>query len=654
MKSVKCFFFLLILISFGATTSYAQQQRKYRNHEEIELQNGLKVEVLRSRGEGDAEELDVIYFTEKRQTGKRMWQSASILRGEERAALIARGVKVETEKPASTTKKTTEPVVKKTPEKAVDEAPVNKTTVEKTTPKKAEPVVAKEPAPVKKKEEEKFVAPAVMENSDVEPYVLNNKVRQANANAVANESATALKSVEKTIETPVDKTAKVLPTVVTRKVKEVLENAEENAVVKEVAKEVEKPAKVAETFKKEEVAKTTTIASQKTLVKDVVKAPEKPAKSTKTTKKTNEAKTVIQLTEEPKVTLETVKTPERSVEENNAYNERVNNTPYDPKAFAAPIRMDKIKDTLEADFLVNGIQPAKELKATSSIPVTATAEVKQKEQPLVPKPIEVPKVAEVPQKAAEKKEETALLPVTETITHQAEKTTSIIPEVTSRTTSMVGVKVEVNVNGVWKRASVIETEGELLYKVHFDGMSSDNDDWVPPRLTRKQSSGSPATSPMVIPEAEKASPTVLKAGTPVAKNTKQADCNFKAPGTAVKASDNFSESLAKRKIYENYASLAKMSDEAPSNIGVTFQSISTIQPFSNNVNILAGGTVEYTYTKAPAGAFVYPVIAKYIVCEQYATGTKRRMVEANFGCFRNKEGLWSCTMSAAPDEKAID
>ncbi len=79
----------LIITSIGfflLLQSLQAQVRKFRPNEVIDAGNGLKIEVLKCRGEGEAEECDVIYFTEKRQQGKRVWEKSVKIKELEQAA----------------------------------------------------------------------------------------------------------------------------------------------------------------------------------------------------------------------------------------------------------------------------------------------------------------------------------------------------------------------------------------------------------------------------------------------------------------------------------------------------------------------------------------------------------------------------------------
>lgn len=86
---INIFQLFLLLIS---VSSFAQTTQSYRHHEEIEVGNGMKVEILSCVGEGPTEECDCIYFKDKRQNGTRTKQNANRLKEEERAAYLAKSL----------------------------------------------------------------------------------------------------------------------------------------------------------------------------------------------------------------------------------------------------------------------------------------------------------------------------------------------------------------------------------------------------------------------------------------------------------------------------------------------------------------------------------------------------------------------------------
>ena len=74
------------VVYFFLLSSSQSQVRKFRPNEVIDAGNGLKIEVLKCRGEGEAEECDVIYYTEKRQQGRRVWEKSGKIKELEQAA----------------------------------------------------------------------------------------------------------------------------------------------------------------------------------------------------------------------------------------------------------------------------------------------------------------------------------------------------------------------------------------------------------------------------------------------------------------------------------------------------------------------------------------------------------------------------------------
>ena len=69
-------------------SAIAQELKPFVAHEVIEIGGGQKIEILRCRGEGPVEECDCIYYTDKRQNGKRMWQNANQIRQEQKSAQL--------------------------------------------------------------------------------------------------------------------------------------------------------------------------------------------------------------------------------------------------------------------------------------------------------------------------------------------------------------------------------------------------------------------------------------------------------------------------------------------------------------------------------------------------------------------------------------
>jgi hypothetical protein len=121
------------------------------------------------------------------------------------------------------------------------------------------------------------------------------------------------------------------------------------------------------------------------------------------------------------------------------------------------------------------------------------------------------------------------------------------------------------------------------------------------------------------------------------------NCDFDPPGAKIFNADKFSAALARRVIYDRYRMFANGTLLAPLKVGVTFLSFQVGKPFTNIVR----GAFRIN-DAAPAGATIYPVKSKHIVCEQYRDSTRRKQIESNFACFKNKDGEWVCGIDSIP------
>lgn len=73
MTRLSAIFILLFIVG----SSLSAQVRKFQQNEVIDAGSGMKLEILNCRGEGDNEECEVIYYTDKMQQGKRQWEKTS-------------------------------------------------------------------------------------------------------------------------------------------------------------------------------------------------------------------------------------------------------------------------------------------------------------------------------------------------------------------------------------------------------------------------------------------------------------------------------------------------------------------------------------------------------------------------------------------------
>ena len=131
----------------------------------------------------------------------------------------------------------------------------------------------------------------------------------------------------------------------------------------------------------------------------------------------------------------------------------------------------------------------------------------------------------------------------------------------------------------------------------------------------------------------------------VAKPDEQVDCDVAPPGPKVADTDRFSIGLAQRKLYDNYQlSVRPGGLDSPLKVGVAWQSTKFVRSFTNSVDV-QGYRIN---DAAPAGATIYRVSSKHIVCEQYRNSTERRQVESNYACFKNRDGEWACGVDGMP------
>jgi len=186
---------------------------------------------------------------------------------------------------------------------------------------------------------------------------------------------------------------------------------------------------------------------------------------------------------------------------------------------------------------------------------------------------------------------------------------------------------EVNVNGSWERAVIVDQETEYLYKIHHAGTSSDEDEWVPVSQIRDIDSAKKAATPVKEVKAKSIAATI--------------NCSFAAPAPPVSNGDRFSENLAKRKIFERITAGGN-TNNGNTKIGVTFLTLKNEEPLVNTVSVSAAKALEVKYSFAPPGAMIYPVKAQMNVCEQTSGETTSKTVTHNYGCFRNSEGAWAC------------
>jgi hypothetical protein len=620
MKSVKFLVpVFIVFFSFFTTSTHAQQQKRtYYPHEELELQDGLKVEILRSRGEGDNEELDVIYYTTKRQLGKRMWERADVIREKEQTAIDERNANARAAAPANV-----KPAPANMPAKPVTEIPhkIDTALTVINTPAQNNAVVTPgvekldKPATAAKPTETPVVTKqkSTAKKDKIKTKPLTSVPEQKN---IGNNVKAVDSAVAKTIDMPVEDKG------TNTEVNSAAPVTETTAATKQkiTAKKVKTKTKVVPP------ANTAKITGVDSAVANVDAPKQADANAGNTIKDTTTQSLVVSAT-------------------NKTTTPAVANVPKTKtKIKKAPVSKAPTHATTPPP--TTDTPPTTSAESTTNNTVTTT-------NPPVEKTVESPKV-----EPAKVDSSSIAATNTNTNTNATEKTAdvpvtqnadaTVAPVVNDATGIGVGSKVEANVDGGWKPASVVETEGNLLYKVHFDGETSDDDEWMAASQVRK---ATPLVAPVASRKEDKSAPLkTLKA----ADKSAAQNCTFKAPVPPVSESEQFSLNLAKRKIYDAYVNNMKKAATPASKYGMTFISINTLEPFINTFTMLSSGSTQYKYPEAPPGAYIYTIRSKHVVCEQYAEGVKRTLVEANYGCFRNRDGSWSCRVIGSPDEREID
>jgi len=126
------------------------------------------------------------------------------------------------------------------------------------------------------------------------------------------------------------------------------------------------------------------------------------------------------------------------------------------------------------------------------------------------------------------------------------------------------------------------------------------------------------------------------------------ECASNAPPINRSGTQKPSETLFKGLLFYNYNLTANGTGIAPLKVGVTFLTLQIVTSFTNTVtNVPYVGAVRKN-DAAPVNATIYNIKSKHIVCEQYRDGVKRRQVEGNYACFKNRDGEWICGIDGFP------
>lgn len=609
----------------------AQTPRKFVRRDIVDVGNGQKVEIIQCHGEGPLEECDVIYYTTNRGQGTRMWQNANRLREDERAARLLRDI--EQGKINSLAKN---PV---SPEKASgqDESFVNTNSVKSNFLKQQGALTS---------HISDLSVPATTQSQIDKDAALQKEIRRIDSITKSKVDTFKL-ALQREIEIQ-DSIANAGVLVDTAAIQEVRHNElKENLGAASANPDVPvSPSPgVPQGIDKNETtsltdSRTANSTPQQNPLKEIpgsrsaaeqdlpridqpvglkdnkrnnlplreISETAKPAPATTLNNSKSSAKKEASPAKSPADTAAEIKASPTEV--NKSIEVAVKNTAADKpivlsgKKETAPLASPKesavetIERSNNANMKTRSDSVDTSIAAATASPSTSSGSAKVNIQEKLPVKTAV---------------ETAL------------KTQSKQDDATDLYTRTAEVKN----NGSWQKVTIIDKESEYLYKVHYNGKSASEDEWVAVSQIRNIDSALRREVPANEVEANNT-------------NNNSSNCSFSAPAPPVSDADKFSAKLAKRKIYESYVEEMKNKNSA-AKIGLTFLSFAAEKPFINTVSVSETESLVFKYPAAPAGAMVYPVSAKYIVCEQVAKQTTSTTVNSNYGCYRNKNGIWTCT-----------
>jgi len=628
-----------LFICAVASSVSAQTERKYRNHEVIDVGNGQKVEILRSRGEGPLEEYDVIYYTDKRQLGTRMWQNAARLREEERAAILAsEALKAPSKTSAKTT--TAASTLATTSTKSANSNNLNVAKTRKNSLQKQD-TTAMVPVVIKDNETGSLSIKQQLPTKEVAtkpvpvlpPLSLEEVARQSDS--IARAKTVGLDTVSAAVIDSAEMDKIFIPKNHYKAVKDA-DTAKDTSAKVEVAKEDVKSIDTSIKATVDTVAKIadTTVSTDISLHPNFIPHRDKiNAESSGSDKATN---------------------AKNDIKDSAIATQAVPNS-VDP----ASTIVSATKPTINAHArkkAEKGSKSSRELKNKSS---TQTARATQSgiavvDGNVLPSTLNAVEITKT-ETTAEPSAKTTVNLTNRTADNTASRvvtgsksSAANIPEKTSpasdkATTGAAKTEnatvasneflktAEVNVDGSWEKAVIVDKESEYLYKVHYAESDNREDEWVAVSQIRN------------IDSIRK----FAAATQPAVKNTKvnsnnNNECSFVAPAGVVTNADKFSDKLAKRKIYESYSNSKSKSS---SKIGVSFLVFQTEEPFVNAVSVSETHGLQVKYSLAPAGALIYPVRTKIRLCELTEGKISGKVIDSNFSCYRDSKGAWVCTVN---------
>ncbi|MDQ6756896.1 MAG: hypothetical protein M3004_08165 [Bacteroidota bacterium] len=126
-------------------------------------------------------------------------------------------------------------------------------------------------------------------------------------------------------------------------------------------------------------------------------------------------------------------------------------------------------------------------------------------------------------------------------------------------------------------------------------------------------------------------------------NSITSNCIFGPPPGTFTNNSSASNPLFKKIFYDKVNTVANGTINAPIRIGITYLSFDVSKPYRNDVS-----------TKSvPLNGIIYPATIKYIICEDYNPGIKRKMVETQFEFFIDRFGKWNGAPKGYEDKITI-
>lgn len=212
-----------------------------------------------------------------------------------------------------------------------------------------------------------------------------------------------------------------------------------------------------------------------------------------------------------------------------------------------------------------------------------------------------------------------------------------------------GVGTKIQIEGGSDTVGTIEEIGTTAPHVGWFRITfswSPKGEWYPATYDRLLIAGTKTSCSQASRRGTRQAPKSDRPQRPVtgtAAATAGADgCPFNEPPGRVTRISPASAQLFRRVIFERAA--AKINPDsisAPKKVGVTFLEFNMGAAYKNTLTSSRFGD-KRRHDGAPAGAIIYPIATKEMVCELHGAEVRRTVTEASRSCFKNRDGDWVC------------